>query len=142
MFVVFVGREVVHFIRNPPMPGKPRMGDCLSTNAVLGGDFRADEKTYLRDQIIVFRPHPARAGHYFPKSIAVLTGFCCGLSAGLPRLWGASLLAMVVNALCNKDKIGPKWNLWAEVAWIAAAQNQLQMCPENASCLAAEEQIF
>mmetsp|Transcript_1784 Transcript_1784/g.3993 ORF Transcript_1784/g.3993 Transcript_1784/m.3993 type:complete len:296 (+) Transcript_1784:20-907(+) len=140
MFLVgfFILREVAFAVRGMPEADNTtrQFGDCMPTNALIGGSFRADPDIFTTEGLVVFRPYPPRAGAFAPAGLAIMSAACIGLLfpvfSGL-GMHGCVLLAGVGGCLAcrlraNMGKGNHMWSHVAEVVWIAAAAGQLYFC--------------
>lgn len=159
MFVsgYFALRELMFLVRGEPpsaLDGSvaPKFGDCLPSNALLGGQFRLDKAELEDSGRIVFVPARPRQGLYAAPGLAMLAhlaaGFALALHSGIEMLpWlllgaGVALLGRKVPGLCpaaagdGQRRLGTKgsrdvWRLLCragEVWWMWCCVNQLRQC--------------
>lgn len=102
--VYFAFREVLFCLRGEPPSAldksvKPQFGDCLTSNAVLGGQFRLDKNTLEETGRVLYVPARHRQGLYVASGLATLSHLAGGAtlalrsaSASAPPWWllGAS----------------------------------------------------
>eukprot|EP00397_Hematodinium_sp_SG-2012_P031632 GEMP01033609.1.p1 GENE.GEMP01033609.1~~GEMP01033609.1.p1 ORF type:complete len:273 (+),score=57.45 GEMP01033609.1:138-956(+) len=97
--LVFVGREIMWFIRGPPLSmidpkERPNFGDCLPSNALLGGAFGIN-KYEAEDNRIVYIPIPERSGIGAPSGLCVLEHLAVGFAALFSGVYSMFLCALI-----------------------------------------------
>lgn len=111
-------REVSFLIKGEPASAlnpsaQAQIGDCLPSNAVLGGQFRLDKVDLEETGRAVFVPARARAGLYIGSGLAMLTGllagvFQIGAHAGPPWLLGGAVVALVGRQVTSVPQLPGK----------------------------------
>merc|ERR1712203_1106476 len=81
----FVLREVSFLIKGEPMSAldaaaRPQFGDCLPSQAVLGGQFRLDKADLEETGRVVFVPARKRQGLYIGSGLAMLFNLIFGFA--------------------------------------------------------------
>mmetsp|Transcript_138432 Transcript_138432/g.386136 ORF Transcript_138432/g.386136 Transcript_138432/m.386136 type:complete len:338 (-) Transcript_138432:69-1082(-) len=108
-------REMCFFIRGEPASAldtavTPRFGDCLPSNALLGGQFRIDKVDLEQTGRIVFVPARPRAGLYVASGLAM----CSHLAGG--------------TALCRRGLLPPWWLLGSMCALLGRKVGDFKAC--------------
>lgn len=153
----FALRELTYMVRGEPpsaLDGSvvPKLGDCLPSNALLGGQFRLDKAELEDSGRVVFVPSRPRQGLYAAPGLAMLANLLVGVV--LAAHWGGVpwlLLGSGLALLCRKapdiqgDRKGAtdaqtgrprrdNRDLWrllcraGEVWWMWCCINQLRQC--------------
>jgi len=81
----FILREVAYFFRAEPPSAldpniQPKFGDCLPSNALLGGQFRLNKAELEISGRAVFIPSRQRKGLFVPSGLAMITHIVAGIS--------------------------------------------------------------
>jgi hypothetical protein len=137
MMVLFVGREVVGLVRGVPPsafreamqdgeggikgnPSAPRFGDCLASQAMLGGVF----KLYSDGTILRYCPYPKRKHYTAPAGLALLASIWVGLNLWVEVGRSELFLGAGLSLLCRiaGSRLGnPLPNHIGEVLWLGSA---------------------
>ncbi|CAE7242002.1 RFC2 [Symbiodinium natans] len=141
----FAVREVCVFVRGEPPSAldrsvQPRFGDCLPSNAVLGGQFRVDKAEFEQTGRTVFVPSRLRAGLDTSSGLALAAHLVA--AALLRRQWWllATLAALGARRVGSAfDALGGRGACWTrevprllcrfgELMWLRCALWQLHSC--------------
>ncbi|CAJ1398744.1 unnamed protein product [Effrenium voratum] len=156
----FALREICFVLRGEPPSAldrsqQPRLGDCLPSNAVLGGQFRLDKAELEETGRAVFVPSRARSGLGISSGLALVAHLAAGLALR-PSGWPGWLLSGGLVALLAR-RFGTVWDLWdakgsklgahevprlvcraGEFCWLLCALWQLRACEAEAGGALAE----
>jgi len=92
----FALRELSFLVRGEPPSAvsagvNPQFGDCLPSNALLGGQFRLSKSDLEATGRVIFVPARPRTGLYIGSGLAMLTHLAAGISFafrnGMPPWW-------------------------------------------------------
>ncbi|OLP85310.1 Replication factor C subunit 2 [Symbiodinium microadriaticum] len=146
----FALREVCVLLRGEPPSAldrsvQPRFGDCLPSNALLGGQFRMDKAEFEQTGRTVFVPARLRAGLDTSSGLALAAHFASALALHQNQWLLATLLCLLAR------RLGGAWEVllgrrgaWArevprllcrfgELWWLRCALWQLQLCELDAN---------
>jgi len=101
----FAAREICFFLRGEPPSAldasmRPRFGDCLPSNALLGGQFRIDKTELEETGRIVFVPTRHRQGLYVASGLATVSHLIGGVALGRWGLSGIEAWWWAVGVAC------------------------------------------
>lgn len=160
----FALREVAWLIRGEPASAldssrEAQLGDCLPSNALLGGQFRISKADFEANGRIIFDPARARSGIYVGAGLALLSHFIWGfylLTVAWPWLLLGTICGLlgrkageIADATVAKRQKTKNW-LWSlegprilcrvgEFVWLCGCVAELQMLQASPSWLAVCE---
>eukprot|EP00747_Dinoflagellata_sp_TGD_P179487 gnl/TRDRNA2_/TRDRNA2_30357_c0_seq1.p1 gnl/TRDRNA2_/TRDRNA2_30357_c0~~gnl/TRDRNA2_/TRDRNA2_30357_c0_seq1.p1 ORF type:complete len:329 (-),score=47.30 gnl/TRDRNA2_/TRDRNA2_30357_c0_seq1:26-1012(-) len=149
----FMVREVAFLLRGEPPSAldgglQPRVGDCLPSNALLGGQFRLDKADLEATGRAIFVPARPRKGLYAGSGLSVLAHFAAGISQVRSNGSSPWLLVGVSCALAaRRAKASLLPSTWSregprllcrlgELWWLWCCVLELQTCEASSSWLA------
>mmetsp|Transcript_111683 Transcript_111683/g.222007 ORF Transcript_111683/g.222007 Transcript_111683/m.222007 type:complete len:324 (+) Transcript_111683:45-1016(+) len=99
-------REVSFMVRGEPTSAlgtsESQIGDCLPSQAVLGGQFRLDKADLEETGRVVFVPARPRQGLYVGAGLAMLAGLTLGAAMALVNSFPPWLLLGALGALLGR----------------------------------------
>jgi len=102
----FALREVSFLVRGEPLSalgqGERQFGDCLPSQAVLGGQFRLDKADLEETGRVVFVPARPRSGLYVGSGLAMLLNLIFGFTMALFMGFPPWLLIGALGALLGR----------------------------------------
>jgi len=102
----FALREVSFVVRGEPASAlgtsESQIGDCLPSQAVLGGQFRLDKADLEETGRVVFVPARPRQGLYVGAGLAMLAGLTLGTAMALNTSFPPWLLLGALGALLGR----------------------------------------
>mmetsp|Transcript_1376 Transcript_1376/g.3074 ORF Transcript_1376/g.3074 Transcript_1376/m.3074 type:complete len:338 (-) Transcript_1376:8-1021(-) len=140
----FALREICVILRGEPPSAldrsqRPRFGDCLPSNAVLGGQFRLDKAELEASGRAIFIPSRPRAGLDLSSGLALVShlfGAFVLRGRGMTGPWmlggcgalAARRLGSVWDAACSGSEVPRLLCRSGELWWLLCALWQLQEC--------------
>lgn len=162
--IYFAVRELCFFVRGEPPSAldatlTPQLGDCLPSNALLGGQFTLDRADLETTGRVVFVPGRERKGLYVASGFAMCSHLAGGGSlyfrAGWQPMWFlGAVFALLARKLadCRGGSVGGKSEAGerskpqprlrdsmrllcrvGELAWMLCCVWQLQRCEAEGS---------